>query len=165
MSALLLRAVLIAPFLVTSSVLAHEEKVGRFGRHLGGRTAHLKRQEPYPSESGPAYSVPPLESITPVSAGYTENTLPVEATYAPGTQPTLASAPPLPAGKSLFLKHLQYHLVSTYSLFTLSPWFPSLRAFFLHLDHTLMTTLPFSNYCTDRMAGIRSHSRRRQRGS
>jgi hypothetical protein len=96
MSGLTLRIYLFITLLLTTSVLTHNEVPARFGR----RSPELvKRQEPYPSDSGPEYSIPPLESITPLPQSYSENTLPVEATYSPGTQPTLTSAPVLPSGE------------------------------------------------------------------
>ncbi|PVF96537.1 glycoside hydrolase/deacetylase [Serendipita vermifera] len=101
MSGLRLRAALFIPLFFTTSTFAHDEGFARFGR---GAPGLIKRQEPYPSESGPAYSIPPLESITAITTDYRENTLPVEATYTPGTQPTLTNASPLPAATIDYLQ-------------------------------------------------------------
>jgi hypothetical protein len=96
MHGLFSRAAFFLPFLFATSVLTHDEGVVRFGRHA---PKLVKRQEPYPSDAGPEYSIPPIESITAITTDYRENTLPVEATYSPGTQPTLTSSLPLPSGK------------------------------------------------------------------
>ncbi|PVF96543.1 glycoside hydrolase/deacetylase [Serendipita vermifera] len=94
MSGLLSRKAFVVPFLFATCALAHDEG---FAARYGKRASHLRRQEPYPSGTDPAYSVPPLESIVPTPGGYTENTLPVEATYTAGASPTMANFPALPA--------------------------------------------------------------------
>jgi hypothetical protein len=98
MSALLSRKAIVIPLIVATCVLAHDEGfAARYGRRRASNP-HLRRGEPYPSGTDPAYSVPPLESIVPTPGGYTENTLPVESTYAAGAQPTMANFPALPSG-------------------------------------------------------------------
>ena len=80
-------------------VTAHGNEHDRWAkRNPAHHNLFVERADPYPT-TGPEYGIPPLESIVPTPAEYSDYTLPVMATYTAGTQPSLSGAPPLPSGK------------------------------------------------------------------